>query len=118
MRRKAVFKPYSDTPVPPEEYLMFAGQGEAVLRSYRLARISMAAGLPLFALLSVFHAGIAVALAVTGGLAALFILRKKYSLKEAAAPLICALCGAVTGVFLIAPLVKPTEIIQEAYRGF
>lgn len=119
MKRKTISKPYPDTPVPPEEYRMFADQGEAVLRSYRLARITMAVGLPLSAFLAVCHTGTALTLAVTGGIAALFLLRKKYGLKVAAAPLICTLCGAVIGAFLIAPLVKPAElIIQEVYRGF
>ena len=102
----------------PDEYRMFANQPEAALRSYRLARISMAAALPSFALLAVFHAGIAFALAVAGGTAALFPLRKKYGLKGAAVPLTCALAGAAIGAVLIAPLVKPMEIIQEVYRGF
>jgi hypothetical protein len=102
----------------PDEYRMFTRQPEAVLRSYRLARISMAAALPSFALLAVFHAGIAFALAVAGGAAALFPLRKKYGLKGAAVPLICALAGAAVGAILIAPLVHPVELIQEAHRGF
>ena len=102
----------------PDEYRMFANQPEAVLRSYRLARISMAAALPAFALLAVFHAGIAFVLAALGGTAALFPLRKKYGLKGAALPLICALAGAAIGAVLIAPLVHPVELIQEAHRGF
>jgi hypothetical protein len=97
---------------------MFSAQSEAVLRSCRLARISMAAVLPPFAILAVFHTGIALVLAVAGGIAALFMLRKKYGLKAAAAPLVCALSGAAAGVFLIAPLVTPMELITEAYRGF
>jgi hypothetical protein len=118
MRRKTISKPYSDTPVPPEEYLMFSSQPKEVLRSYRLARISMAAILPSFALLSVFHTGIALIFAVAGGIAILFPLRKKYGLKAAVVPLVCALSGAAVGAFLIAPLVTPRELIKEAHRGF
>jgi hypothetical protein len=118
MRRKAVPKPYHDIPIPPEEYLLFSSQGEPVLRRYRLARISMAAILPFFAFLSVFHTGLALVLAVAGGTAALFPLRKKYGLKGALVPLICALSGTAVGAFLIAPLVTPAKLIQEAYRGF
>jgi hypothetical protein len=101
-----------------EEYRLFANQPPAVLRSYRLARISMAAALPVFAVLAVFHAGAACTLAAAGGTAAVFFLRKKYGLKGAAAPLICAIAGAALGVFLIAPLVTAVELIPEAYRGF
>jgi hypothetical protein len=118
MRRKAVSKPYPDIPIHPEEYLTFSTQPEPVLRSYRLARISMAAILPPFALLSVFHTGLALVFAVAGGITALFPLRKKYGLKAAAAPLICALSGAAVGAFLIAPLAAPVKLIQEAYFGF
>jgi hypothetical protein len=118
MRRKTAAKPCPDTPVPPEEYRMFTDQPATVLRSYQLARTAMAAALPAFAFLAVIHAGIALALAVTAGGAALFLLRKKYGLRAAAAPLICALCGAVIGALFIAPLVKPAELMQEAYRGF
>ena len=118
MKRKIKVCVLDDFTPSPDEYRMFANQPEAVLRSYRLARISMAAALPAFALLAVFHAGIAFVLAALGGTAALFFLRKKYGLKVAALPLICALAGAAVGAVLIAPLVKPTEIIQEAYRGF
>jgi hypothetical protein len=102
----------------PDEYRIFTNQPQAVLRSYRLARISMAAALPAFALLAVFHTGIAFALAAAGGSAALLLLRKKYGLKGAALPLICALAGVALGAVLITPLVKPTELIGEAYRGF
>jgi hypothetical protein len=118
MKRKAVLPIYPDTPVPPEEYRLFAGQGAPVLRSYRLARTSMAVALPSFALLSLYHAGIALALAAAGGTAALFLLRKKYGWKGAAVPFLCALAGVAAGVLFLSPLVKPTEIIQEAYRGF
>jgi hypothetical protein len=97
---------------------MFAGQGEPVLRSYRLARISMAIALPSFALLSAIHAGGALALAAAGGIAALLLLRKSHGLKAAAAPLICALSGAALGAFLIVPLTKPTAMLREAYFGF
>jgi hypothetical protein len=78
----------------------------------------MATALPFFALLAAFHAGIALTLAVIGGAAALPLLRKKYGLKAAAAPLLCALSGAALGVFLIAPLTRPTAILQEACHGF
>jgi hypothetical protein len=118
MRRKAVSKPYPDIPIPPEEYLLFSSQGEPVLRRYRLARISMAVFLPVFTLLSVFHTGIALIFAVAGGIAALFPLRKKYGLKEAVVPFICAIAGIAIGAFLIAPLVTPAKLIQEAYFGF
>jgi hypothetical protein len=110
--------PYPDTPIPPEEYRLFTHQSEPVLRSYRLARINLASVLPFFVLLSVYHTGIALTFAVIGGIVALFFLRKKYDLKAAAVPLMCALSGSAIGVFLISPLVKTTEIIREAYRGF
>jgi ABC-type Fe3+-siderophore transport system permease subunit len=118
MREKAVTKPYQDTPISPEEYRLFTNQGEPVLRLYRLARINMAATLPFFIFLSVFHAGIAMALALTGGITVLFLLRRKYGLKGAAAPLICALTGTAIGVFLFTPLIHATLIIQEAHHGF
>jgi hypothetical protein len=118
MKRKHLPQSCPDAPVPAEEYRMFANQGEAALRSYRLARISMAIALPTFAPLAAFHAGLALALAVAGGIAALLLLRKNYGLKAAAAPLLCALSGAALGAFLIAPLAKPTAMLQEAYFGF
>jgi hypothetical protein len=118
MRRKKVPPPYPDIPVSPEEYRMFSNQPERVLRSYRLARISMAVFLPSFALLSVFHTGIVLVLAVAGGIAALFPLRKKYGLKGTAVPFICAIAGIAIGVFIIAPLAAPVKLIQEAYFGF
>jgi hypothetical protein len=118
MKRKTIVKHYPDTPAPPEEYLVFTSQDETVLRSYRAARISMAVFLPFFSLMPVFHIGIALICAFAGGITALFMLRKKYGLKAAAAPLICALSGTAIGIFLITPLVTPTELIQEAYRGF
>jgi hypothetical protein len=97
---------------------MFTNQSEPVLRSYPQARISMAVLLPFFALLPVFHTGIALVFAVAEGIAALFPLRKKYGLKGAAVPFMCAITGIAIGAFLIAPLVTPTDILREAYRGF
>jgi hypothetical protein len=118
MKRKTAPQPRPDDAAAAEERRMFANQGEPILRSYRLARISMATALPFFALLAAFHAGIALTLAVIGGGAALLLLRKQYGLKAAAAPLLCALSGAVLGVFLIVPLTRPTAILREAYHGF
>jgi hypothetical protein len=69
-------------------------------------------------LLAMFHAGIALALAVMGGGTALLLLRKKYGLKAAAAPLLCALAGVVLGFFFIVPLARPTAILREARHGF
>jgi hypothetical protein len=74
--------------------------------------------LPFFVLITVFHTGISLTLAAAGGIAALIPLRKKYGLKGAVVPLFCAIAGVLIGALLIRPLIRPTEILKEVYRGF
>lgn len=118
MKRTDRSKSCPGTPIPPEEYRIFTNQPKEVLRSYRLARISMETVLPFFVLITVFHTGISLTLAAAGGIAALIPLRKKYGLKGAVVPLFCAIAGVLIGALLIRPLIRPTEILKEVYRGF
>jgi hypothetical protein len=113
MKRNKKTDPYADTPIPVEEYRLFSRQPKSVLRSYGLAKISMAVGLPLFSILNLFHTGIAIALAAVGGITAFFLLRGKYGTKGALAPLLCAFSGIALGVMILTPLVKHLNSISE-----
>jgi hypothetical protein len=118
MKRKGTSTSRADTPIPAEEYRLFANQPESVLRAYRLARTSMAIGLPSFALIAILHPIFAFGFAVAVGITALLLLRKKYGWKGAVVPLICALSGVAVGVLFIAPLLDQALIIKEVCHGF
>jgi hypothetical protein len=110
-------EPLLNTVPSTEEYRLFADQPATVLQQYSVTKKSMALGIPVCACITVFHIEIALVLALAGGLIAFLLLYKKYGVKGAAAPGICALAGVLIGRYLIHPLIQYAAAIQEVYHG-
>ncbi|GHV25540.1 hypothetical protein FACS189498_3860 [Spirochaetia bacterium] len=102
-------------PIPLEEYRIFTSQPEAVLQSYRIARICMFTVFPFFMVLSTFQYYISLIVAGIGGISLLMILWKKFGGKGAASPLIAALAGIAAGQLIISPALRHIQVIKEAF---
>ena len=117
MKKKMKISIVDDFSPVPEEYRMFRGQNEKVLACYSLAKRCMAVIMPLSALAAVYNTALALALSLMVGGTGFLLLRKKYGMKGALAPLICSLAGVLIGRFLCAPLLSPAFVVKGAYHG-
>lgn len=117
MKRKQQPGPVDTTPYQAEEYLLFPSQPAMVLQQYALTKTSMALAIPVFSGITLFHIEVALALAFAAGIIAFLLLYKKYGVKGAAAPGICALSGVAIGYCILSPLTQYATNIKEVYRG-
>jgi hypothetical protein len=88
-----------------KERRAFAEQPEAVRRSYRFAKASLAIGVPVFAALPLFLQAYAAPVAAVCAALACFSFRKSYP-RYAAVPAITILAGTIIGIVIINPFVK------------
>jgi hypothetical protein len=117
MKRKMKIGVVSDYAPVPEEYRMFRNQPEKVLACYSLAKCCMAVIMPLAALAAVYSPPLALGLSGLGGVTGFLLLRKKYGVKGALAPLICSLAGVLIGLYVAAPMLSHARALREALRG-
>jgi hypothetical protein len=100
-----------------EEYRIFRSQPEEVLARYALAKHCMAVITTLTALAAAYSPLLALFLPLAGGGAGFLFLRKKYGVKGALVPLLCALAGILIGLYILSPILSHVRALQEAYRG-
>jgi hypothetical protein len=117
MKKKTKLFAASGFPPSPREYRIFSGQPEAVLLSYSLVKRCMAVIMPLSALAAAFNITLALALSLACGGTGFLLLRKKYGVKGALAPLLCSLAGFLAGVAVLSPLFSHVLALKEAYGG-
>jgi len=118
-----VIKKRKDTEsIPPslhiDERCLFTSQGEEVLKSYRIARLCLAAVLPCFSILTLFFTYITLAFSLALGISLFLLFRKKYGNKAAAAPGITALIGTGIGFFLLPCFLSHGIILKGGFHGF
>jgi hypothetical protein len=117
MKKKMRIRIVDDFSPLAEEYRIFRAQGEKVLACYALARRCMALAIPLSALAAVYYPALALAFSLAGGGIGFLLLRKKYGVKGALAPLLCSLAGIPIGLYILSPLLSHVQALKEAYRG-
>jgi hypothetical protein len=82
------------------EYRLFPKEPESVRLLYRFCRISMAAYIPLFIVLSLFSIPISIIGLLITALASFNATRQTYGLKAAFVPVICSATGMLFGFIL------------------
>jgi hypothetical protein len=117
MKKKTKIGMVSDFSPAAEEYRIFRAQGEKVLACYALARRCMASVMPLSAMAAVYHPMLALALSLAGSGIGFLLLRRKYGVKGALAPLFCSLAGIPIGLYLFSPLLFHVRALKEVFRG-
>jgi hypothetical protein len=100
-----------------EEYRIFQSQPGEVLARYALAKYCMAIITPPSALAAAYSPLLALSLPLAGGVTGFLFLRKKYGLKGALVPLLCALAGILIGLYILSPILSHARALREAYRG-
>ena len=117
MKKKMKIGIVDDFSPSPEEYRVFSQQPEKVLACYSLARRCMAVVMPLSAVAAAYKPALALAFSCAAGVTGFLFLRKKYGVKGALVPLLCALAGIAIGLCLLSPLRFHVQILKDAYHG-